>query len=356
MDIELRHLRRIRMLAAQRNFARAAKALNISQPVLSRSIQALESRLGARLFERGSNAVELTDAGRLLLEHGNRVIERADELSRTVTRLRSLGRSELVIGAGPYAAAMIVPTALARLANEQPEVRIRVVTHDWTDLIEMVRRGALQFAVLETSTVREDPLFVVEQMEKHSGYFVARPGHPILKAPHITINDVAAYPIGFSGHVPTRALDSLVAQRLGGAFRGPTFTCASLDVLKRIAAESDTIVPLPLSLVRDDVVHGALVIVARTPDWLRLEYGIVRLASMSLTSTAKELISHLKDVEREVAAIDAQPARVAVAVAPRRTRGANGAAARASEVRTGDDRAAFRGRRGGVAPSKRHVS
>ena len=68
MAFDIRAMRQLLALGEQGSFARAARQLGITQPALSRSVQALEARIGARLFDRGREGVIPTDVGRLLLD------------------------------------------------------------------------------------------------------------------------------------------------------------------------------------------------------------------------------------------------------------------------------------------------
>ena len=81
MPIDLHLVEHAIALAQHRRYARAAKALHISQPTLSRSIAALEESLGVRLFDRGRGGVEPTVFGRLLLERGAVLLADAAALS-----------------------------------------------------------------------------------------------------------------------------------------------------------------------------------------------------------------------------------------------------------------------------------
>ena len=71
MEVQLRLLRHALALAEHLNFARAARAVHVSQPTLSRSIQELEQQTGARLFDRSSAGVEATAVGEVFLDHAN---------------------------------------------------------------------------------------------------------------------------------------------------------------------------------------------------------------------------------------------------------------------------------------------
>jgi DNA-binding transcriptional LysR family regulator len=83
--IELRHLRYFVAVAEHLNFGRAARALHVSQPPLSRQIRDLETYLGVTLFWRNSKGVSLTEAGQILLGESRRIL---DELALSVLMVR----------------------------------------------------------------------------------------------------------------------------------------------------------------------------------------------------------------------------------------------------------------------------
>src|SRR3954464_14934903 len=98
MEVELRHLRYFVAVAHERNFTRAAEALHIAQPPLSRQVQQLEDELGIDLIEDGSRPLRLTEAGRLFYEQAVQVLERVDEMKAMVGRLRDADRGRFSIG------------------------------------------------------------------------------------------------------------------------------------------------------------------------------------------------------------------------------------------------------------------
>ncbi|HSO34973.1 MAG TPA: LysR family transcriptional regulator [Labilithrix sp.] len=98
--MELRHLRYFVAVAEERHFGRAAARLRMAQPPLSRQIQALEAELGFVLFERDRRQVELTPAGKTLLEHTRGIFEAVD-LAVHEARRASLGESGRIVVAYP---------------------------------------------------------------------------------------------------------------------------------------------------------------------------------------------------------------------------------------------------------------
>jgi DNA-binding transcriptional LysR family regulator len=124
MDFDLRLLRHARALAELGSFARAAQTQHLSQPALSRSIQALEQRVGAKLFERTRHGATLTDVGRLFMEQAWDLLSRADDMSREVALFRGIDTAAVVIGCGPYLA-QAVAEAVGRTSRERPGARAR---------------------------------------------------------------------------------------------------------------------------------------------------------------------------------------------------------------------------------------
>ena len=100
VDMHLRKVRYFVAVAARLSFAQASRDLHVAQPALSRAVKALEVELGVQLLERDSQHVALTDAGRVLLEHGTALLARASATRREVQAavLVSRRERELVVG------------------------------------------------------------------------------------------------------------------------------------------------------------------------------------------------------------------------------------------------------------------
>jgi DNA-binding transcriptional LysR family regulator len=136
-DVDLRKLRYFVAVAEQLHFGRAAEALHIAQPVLSRQVRALEEELGAQLFVRDKRATELTPAGRQLLADAGPLLAGADALRRRVTRA-ARGPGSFTIGFMP---GLIVTGAVRALSGRHPQLAVDVLRTNWDDQTAVLHDG-----------------------------------------------------------------------------------------------------------------------------------------------------------------------------------------------------------------------
>ncbi len=144
--MELRHLRYFVAVAEVGNVSKAAAALRLSQPALSRQIHDLEAELKVALFERTGRNLRLTGAGEDLLAYGRRVLDSAGAFRE---RARAIGSGEagvLRAGATPQSLQRLFPPIIQRFRHLMPDVDVRLVEGDAATLIEHLRRGDLHLA------------------------------------------------------------------------------------------------------------------------------------------------------------------------------------------------------------------
>ena len=98
---ELRHMRYVVDVAEHGSFKRAAAALHLAQPALSRQIRAVENQLGEALFERTRTGVRITSAGAALVEHVRQVLALADATPVAVNARAALDREIVTVGLPP---------------------------------------------------------------------------------------------------------------------------------------------------------------------------------------------------------------------------------------------------------------
>src|SRR3954471_4799651 len=126
--MNLHHLRLFAAVVDHGGFTKAASALNLSQPAISKSIKELEKETHLALLDRTGKSVRLTDGGKVLYDRARELfgVERVAE--RELRELRGLKRGVLRIAASTTIATYLLPPVLGRFHLRHPRVRIRTAS------------------------------------------------------------------------------------------------------------------------------------------------------------------------------------------------------------------------------------
>lgn len=315
MKLDLRQLRHVLALDLYRSFGRAAAAIGLTQPALSRSVQALEQELGARLFDRDRSRVVPTAVGQRLVELGRALVTQADLAERELQQMIGLADGLLRIGAGPYAAEISVGTAVGRLARQHPGILVDVAVGDWPDLYRRLVADEVDLVVAETSLAEGDDRVVVEPLPRHQAVFYCRAGHPLATGVAPGLEDVVRFPFAMT-IVPNRLLESLgkvglkVRPDLPQLASTTEFRVETPYLARKIVLESDVIgIALPRQL-EHELRLGHLVALPIDVPWLATNYGILRLAGRTPSPASEAFLRILRAVEDEVAAASNGSARL----------------------------------------------
>ncbi|WP_207482780.1 LysR substrate-binding domain-containing protein [Arenibaculum pallidiluteum] len=146
--IETRQLKLFSTVAEFGNFSRAAVALSIGQPVLSRQIKALEAELGVDLLYRNGRGIVLTEAGKLLNEYSKGILEQISRATTEIAALRSNPRGTIVIGMPPSVGVVLTAPLVQRFRTDFPLVSMRVVEGFSGHVLEWLINGKIDVAVL----------------------------------------------------------------------------------------------------------------------------------------------------------------------------------------------------------------
>ena len=122
--MELRHLRYFIAVAEELSFTRAAKRLRISQPPLSEQIRKLENELGTQLFRRLTRGVELTDAGKLLLEQARIILKQVQDAAVGVRRRGRGETGRIIVGSTGSIFHPLILRALHECKTRYPNLTI----------------------------------------------------------------------------------------------------------------------------------------------------------------------------------------------------------------------------------------
>lgn len=293
----LQQLRHFTALAAHGNFARAAEAVHLSQPALSRSIQALESSLDCRLLDRHSRGISLTVHGQLVLEHAQRLLAGSQALKNAVSQLGNLQAGELLLGSGPYPAARLIPQALGKLASAYPRVRIQLLIDNWRALRSRLLNDDLELFVADIRDLEDDPLLHIEALSLHRGVICCRPDHPLCQQDSLSFDQLLAYPLAAT-QLPQEISQEL--NNLSGKDQPISIQCDNFMVLKALVAQSDVLTMAPWDVIADDVGAGRLRVLPLDKGVFQQTsaYGLVSRAGHTLSPAAQLLRRHVLDDER----------------------------------------------------------
>lgn len=307
MEIDLKLLQQAVVLARHRHFGRAATALQISQPTLSRNIAALEKELGVRIFERSRRDIAATPAGNDVLKMADELIARANAMSNKLELVRTGRGGRLRVALGTFIADIAVNAAAIDLIRTNPSIQLELLEREWTAALAMLMTDSVDFAVLDVAMLRGMPMLRVESLGRLDGVYVCRAGHPLLSKKPLQPADVRVYPFVHSNvsaeHASTmEGIDPgmTVDQATGNVL--PSIAVASCHMMYQIAEATDAISVAHISQVEDRISQGRLAVL-ELPWKERLpgaEFGIAYKRERTLPPAARTLIDLIRKRIRAV--------------------------------------------------------
>ncbi len=233
--MNLRDLEYLVALADHRHFGRAAAACGVSQPTLSSQLKKLESQLGVQLLERDARQVLVTPVGEQVVARARTMLADAQAIQRIAGTAHDPRAGRLALGAFPTIAPYLLPHVLGELRRALPDLELLLVEEKTSTLLDQLRRGSLDAAVVALPVADEgwrvEPLFREE-------FFLAVPAdHPLAADPTpLPLAELAGEGILVltSGHCLRE--QALSVCRAAGAHERTGFRATSLQTLRHMVA------------------------------------------------------------------------------------------------------------------------
>lgn len=194
-DLDLRLVRYFTAVAEHRHFGRAAEALRIGQPSLSRQIRRLEQQVGVRLFDRTPKGTSLTEAGEVFLPSARALLRSAEEAT---ARSRAAGQPRrITVG---YTGNLVITAALREVRRRNPGADVRARHLHWDEARQalltyqvdaVVARAPMDGEGLSVTVLYEEPRVVVLPV-----------GHRLAGKESVSIEDIADEPVPRGGGDP----------------------------------------------------------------------------------------------------------------------------------------------------------
>ena len=233
---------------------KAADALHISQPSLTRNIARLEKSLGIRIFERNAKGVFLTSFGTALVEHAHRIEGELRNALETVDALKGSSSAVLRIGASPLVLTQFLPTALEALRRDFPLVSVKVIEGPRPVLLERLRHLDIDVAVVTLPPEWEEPGIVANPLFELNPNVVVRAGHPLARKPDLTLRELANWQWILprtNGSVYEHILRTFRRARV--ELPSYSIELGSPDAIKALLLSTDLLAVLPVQIVAKEL-------------------------------------------------------------------------------------------------------
>jgi DNA-binding transcriptional LysR family regulator len=299
----VRQFELVKALATYRHFGRAAAALGVSQPALTRSLKHLEDILGVPLFDR--QGVTPTIFGELMLNHGEPVIKGFADLLREIDLAKGLEIGEFSVSAGPYPADISGQRAIGMLSARHPRLAVELKLFNWTKIVNQVLNERIDLGFADISEAAQNPDLQTEPVRSSRLSFFCSARHPLAGGRAVTIEEICEFPaVGPTvagrlrqylptGDLPFGVFDSAKDRFLPRILIG-NFTAAKHIVLAGLG------IGAALSFqLRREIDDGECVLLPIELPWLSLNYGFISKRGRTHSPAAKAFMDNVRQIEAE---------------------------------------------------------
>jgi DNA-binding transcriptional LysR family regulator len=259
MGLDPRQLRAFLAVVETGSIGRAAEALHLTEPAVSRIVKRLETQLHVQLFERRTTGMELTSFGHALLPYANLLDTEANHALEELDALRGLDRGTLRIGAVASAAVMILPKVLERILARSPSLQIQI-TEAVEDRLAIALSNSTIDVVLSGSIPESEDIVQLGEHKFSDRYAViASATHPLQGQAKLSIHDLSAmqWAMPPEDAEPRRLFHSLVTT-LGVKPPRVAIETRSPAAIKAVVAQTNFLGWLPEPLFAAEQVAGLI--------------------------------------------------------------------------------------------------
>lgn len=286
--MDIRQLEYFAEVAKNLSFTKAASALHVSQPSISKAIQNLEAELGVPLFYRSSKQLELTDAGKAVLINAHQVIESFKNLRSELTDILDLKKGQIRIGIPPIIGAEFFSKYISNYKEKYPYIQIHLTEVGTKMIREGVETGQLDIGLICNTNVNEqleavkilnDPLMLVV----HKTHPLAQ--QDVIPFSHLANESFIIYPKDFTLH------DRIIEECARNGFY-PNIACESSqkDLMVEMVAAKLGITILPRKICAK-LQNEALVALPFEEENIYLELGMIWKRNKYLSHAVREFVA-----------------------------------------------------------------
>ena len=254
--MDLKRLRYFICVSELGSFTLAARHLGVAQPALSRHIRQLEAECGSPLLRRNGRGAELSDVGRIMLEHGRSLLEQVDRLESGLKAAKGAPTGSVNVGMPPSVCMILVEPLFHRVRQEFPGIRLHISDAFSGDVREWLVGGRLDVGVLYSpgrpANMVGQPLLVEDL------FLCCAPGARDAARPTVTLAEAVQMPLILPGrpHGLRLLVDSVCAE--AGLTPDVVLELDSMATIKALVGRADAATILPYCGVYKEVASAAI--------------------------------------------------------------------------------------------------
>ena len=294
--LRYRHLYMLVTLGTHKNLHRAAEALHMSQPTLTRMLQEVEDAFGCSLFDRQPRGMTPTPVGEELLKFAHSALNSLDRCVEDLTARAQGGYGHLAIGVVMGSALDEVVVTIATLKKASPQLGIRMMSDTSDLLIDLLEQERLDVAIARLGAPGDRSRFEFEPLGNDRLVFAVRAGHPLLEQPAIPVEQMVQnwtwllQPAASPGR---KALERWWADQ-DMLPPGMTIECSSIWAMLQLVQLTDAIMVLSEAVIHDHVRTGLISIIEQHAIEGLAPYGIILRKGAPRSKELQQFLSHLR--------------------------------------------------------------
>ena len=177
--MNMKQFKYVLVLAKEGSFGKAAENLQISQPSLSQYIKKIEQQVGVELFDRTGGNVRLTEAGRVYVEAGRKILDLEHQMQNKFSDIASFKAGSLIVGTSPYRSAGMMPVVAKQLKEQYPGMHLVVEEMTTGELLEATEHGRFDLCV--TILPVDERVFAYDKIMEEELVLAVPAAYPLLE-------------------------------------------------------------------------------------------------------------------------------------------------------------------------------
>ncbi len=293
--LKTRQLLLLVALAEEGNIHRAAQVLSMTQPAASKLLKDLEDVLGVPLFDRLPRGMSPTWYGETMIRHARMALASLNQAHDELLALKSGHYGQVGVGAITSPGLSLLPSAVARVKQEHPNLRISLEIETSPVLLERLAQGRLDIVVGRLFAEHDKDSLNYEPLTEEPVSAVTRPGHPLLGVANLGLRDLhgAGWIVPPAGSVLRHRFD-LMFQQEGLSPPINTIETSALLFMTRMLEQSDMVGVLASDVANYYAAHGLMAVLPLDLPCHMDAFGIITRTNRLLSPGAKVLMQALK--------------------------------------------------------------